>query len=161
MKYLIATLVLSLAASFSVAAKTDISKLSLKERQLLVGSTYLSQCAIRSSNFKAISSDFKPEHIKFYGKSGSGRDKYYDSFASSMVHLGDDACIVEIATQDFDKFVGSIPSLVTVLGGDLKLTKGKNGYSGEVNLNGKPFLIRAFSDGAKENNIVTGAIIRK
>ncbi len=138
-----------------------VSNLTTSERKLMVGSLYLSQCAIRSDDFKSISDGFNPSEIELIGKSESDRSKYYDAFAETMLHLGNDACIVEIMTQDYEKFVETLPSLVTVPGGKLTLKKGKSGYYGNIMLNGKSFLIRVFSDGAKENNIVTGAIVRK
>ncbi len=130
MKYL-ATLIFLVISSFSYSNQN----MSLEERKLAVGSLYLSKCILGnlSNDFREASARFdKDQYLRKIETKDDTYKIYVDDWAATRVSVEKNSCMIEIANNNLQALVSSLPSVLEVGGGKLKLTKGKSGYEGNL-----------------------------
>ncbi len=156
------TMLITFAASYASAQNMDISKLSKSEKRLLIGSLYLSKCVTSpvstgKKDFRVITKNFDNRYIRAMPKKTNGPDKYYDESALTTLSLSRNTCSVKIRNKGYGKFISTLPSILAVLDGKIKLRKTDKGYTGILKSMGAQYKVTTYS----KQSVITAIIVRK
>lgn len=151
---------LQISPSTSYGQNVSINDLSDSEKRLLIGSLHLGTCVTQLKDFRDMTKRFDPRFIKKLPKKSKGPAKYYDSSANTVISLGSNFCAVEIQTPHYDKFISTLPSILGVLGGKIKLKKKNNSFSGVFRNIAGQFKVVAYQQKNGKKQIATAIIYK-
>lgn len=154
MKYFVIIIFFLSSISYAQSSSED---LSYEEKRMLIAQLNLSQCVLLGDDFEKILETEDVKNLNRIPDSGTFK-RVYDEKANAILYVNKESCIVDVAADEFEKFVSTLPSVLEVRGGKLTLEKQEEKYIGRLKSMGREYSISAYWRVERGQKVLTASI---